>query len=64
MVILELLAGVIAGNVFGLTPQPPPDFVADFASMVPAFLAGTEVGVRMAEWCVCRPGLRQAPGPR
>jgi len=43
--ILELLGGVIAGNVFGLVPQPQLDFVASFAWIVLTFLADAEVGV-------------------
>jgi Kef-type K+ transport system membrane component KefB len=43
--ILELLGGVIAGNVFGLTSQPWLDFIAAFASIVLTFLAGAEVDV-------------------
>ena len=54
--ILELLGGVIAGNVFGLTSQPWLDFIAAFASIVLTFLAGAEVDVDQLrrEW---RPSL-------
>jgi Kef-type K+ transport system membrane component KefB len=54
--ILELLGGVIAGNVLGLTSQPWLDFIAAFASIVLTFLAGAEVDVDQLrrEW---RPSL-------
>jgi Kef-type K+ transport system membrane component KefB len=43
--ILELVAGVVAGNAFGLEPQPWLNFIASFASIVLTFLAGAEVDV-------------------
>ena len=43
--ILELLGGVIAGNVFGLESQSWLNFIAAFASVVLTFLAGAEVDV-------------------
>lgn len=43
--ILELLGGVLAGNVFGLEGQSWLDFIAAFASVVLTFLAGAEVDV-------------------
>jgi len=41
--IIEILAGVLAGNFFGLHTTPWIDFLAGFASIVLTFLAGTEV---------------------
>ncbi len=41
--ITEIIAGVIAGNFFGLHTTPWVDFLAGFASIVLTFLAGTEV---------------------
>lgn len=43
--ILELLGGVIAGNIFGLESQSWLNFIAAFASVVLTFLAGAEVDV-------------------
>ncbi|PWH15452.1 MAG: hypothetical protein DDG58_11475 [Ardenticatenia bacterium] len=41
--IVEILAGVIAGNFLGLHTTPWIDFLAGFAGIVLTFLAGTEV---------------------
>ena len=41
--IIEIIAGVIAGNFLGLHTTPWIDFLAGFASIVLTFLAGTEV---------------------
>ena len=41
--IIEILAGVLAGNLIGLHTTPWIDFLAGFASIVLTFLAGTEV---------------------
>ncbi len=43
--ILELLGGVLAGNLFGVESQSWPNFIAAFASVVLTFLAGAEVDV-------------------
>ena len=43
--ILELLGGVLVGNVFGLESQSWLNFIAAFASVVLTFLAGAEVDV-------------------
>ncbi len=43
--ILELLGGVLAGNVLGVESQPWLNFIAAFASVVLTFLAGAEVDV-------------------
>lgn len=43
--ILELLGGVLVGNVFGLQSQSWLTFIAAFASVVLTFLAGAEVDV-------------------
>jgi Kef-type K+ transport system membrane component KefB len=43
--ILELVGGVVAGNAFGLEPQPWLNFIAGFASIALTFLAGAEVDV-------------------
>jgi Kef-type K+ transport system membrane component KefB len=50
--ILELVGGVIAGNVFGLESQPWLNFIAAFASVALTFLAGAEVDVEQLrrEW--------------
>ena len=54
--ILELLAGVVIGNVFGAEPQQWLIFIAGFAGVVLTFLAGAEVDVDLLrrEW---RPSL-------
>ena len=41
--IIEILAGVLAGNFLGLHTTPWIDFLASYASIVLTFLAGTEV---------------------
>jgi len=41
--IIEIAAGVVAGNAFGLTSTPWIDFLASFAGIVLTFLAGAEV---------------------
>ncbi len=41
--IIELVLGVFAGNVVGMTSTPWIDFLATFASVVLTFLAGAEV---------------------
>ncbi len=41
--IIEIAAGVIAGNVFGMASPAWMDFVASFAGIVLTFLAGAEV---------------------
>ncbi len=41
--IIEIVAGVIAGNFLGLHTTPWMDFLAGFAGIVLTFLAGTEV---------------------
>ena len=41
--IIEIAAGVIAGNAFGVTSTPWIDFLASFAGIVLTFLAGAEV---------------------
>jgi len=41
--IIEILAGVVAGNVFGITGAPWLDFLAQFGGILLTFLAGTEV---------------------
>ena len=41
--IIEILFGVVAGNVFGIQPTPWVNFIAGFASIVLTFLAGAEV---------------------
>ncbi|MBI4498097.1 MAG: cation:proton antiporter [Chloroflexi bacterium] len=41
--IVELVLGVVAGNVLGIHPQPWLDFLAAFAGIVLTFLAGAEV---------------------
>ncbi len=54
--ILELLAGVVIGSVFGAEPQQWLVFIAGFAGVVLTFLAGAEVDVDLLrrEW---RPSL-------
>lgn len=54
--ILELLAGVLVGNVFGAEPQEWLVFIASLAGVVLTFLAGAEVDVDLLrrEW---RPSL-------
>jgi len=41
--LIEIMLGVVGGNVFGLTSTPWMDFLASFASIVLTFLAGAEV---------------------
>lgn len=41
--IIEIAAGVIAGNAFGVTSTPWIDFLASFSGIVLTFLAGAEV---------------------
>jgi Kef-type K+ transport system membrane component KefB len=41
--LIEIVLGVVGGNVFGLTTTPWMDFLASFASIVLTFLAGAEV---------------------
>jgi Kef-type K+ transport system membrane component KefB len=41
--IIEIAAGVLAGNVFGITSPSWMDFIAAFAGIVLTFLAGAEV---------------------
>ncbi len=41
--ILEIVLGVVAGNLFGIQPTPWLNFLAGFASIVLTFLAGAEV---------------------
>lgn len=45
--IIEIVAGVVAGNVLGITSPPWVDFIASFASVVLTFLAGAEVDPRI-----------------
>src|SRR5436309_9931445 len=45
--IIEILVGVAAGNVLGLTSTPWIDFLASFGSIVLTFLAGAEVDPRL-----------------
>src|SRR5712691_2450008 len=45
--ILEIAAGVFAGNVLGLTGMPWIDFLASFAGILLTFLAGAEVDPAM-----------------
>jgi Kef-type K+ transport system membrane component KefB len=50
--IIEILMGVIGGNVLGLQTTPWIDFLASFASIVLTFLAGSEVdpGLLREKW--------------
>src|SRR5437867_11018886 len=41
--IIEIAAGVLAGNVLGLHPAPWMDFLAGFGGILLTFLAGAEV---------------------
>lgn len=41
--IIEIAAGVVAGNAFGIASPPWMDFIASFAGIVLTFLAGAEV---------------------
>ena len=41
--LIEIMLGIIGGNLFGLTTTPWMDFLASFASIVLTFLAGAEV---------------------
>jgi hypothetical protein len=41
--LIEIMLGVVGGNLFGLTTTPWMDFLASFASIVLTFLAGAEV---------------------
>ena len=41
--VIEIVLGVVAGNLFGIHPRPWLDFLASFASIVLTFLAGAEV---------------------
>ncbi len=41
--LIEIMLGVLGGNLFGLTTTPWMDFLASFASIVLTFLAGAEV---------------------
>src|SRR5438046_3307984 len=41
--LIEIIHGVVGGNLFGLTTTPWMDFLASFASIVLTFLAGAEV---------------------
>jgi len=41
--LIEIMLGVLGGNLFGLTSTPWMDFLAAFASIVLTFLAGAEV---------------------
>jgi Kef-type K+ transport system membrane component KefB len=41
--IIEIGAGVLAGNVFGLQSAPWMDFLAGFGGILLTFLAGAEV---------------------
>jgi Kef-type K+ transport system membrane component KefB len=45
--IIEILAGVFAGNVFGITGAPWLDFLAAFGSVLLTLLAGAEVDARV-----------------
>lgn len=45
--IIEIAAGVIAGNVLGLHPAPWMDFLAGFGGILLTFLAGAEVDPRL-----------------
>jgi Kef-type K+ transport system membrane component KefB len=45
--IIEILAGVLAGNVFGITGAPWLDFLAAFGSVLLTLLAGAEVDARV-----------------
>ena len=45
--IIEIAAGVIAGNLLGLHPAPWMDFLAGFGGILLTFLAGAEVDPRM-----------------
>src|SRR5438034_5666457 len=45
--IIEILVGVAAGNLLGLTSTPWIDFLASFGSIVLTFLAGAEVDPRL-----------------
>jgi Kef-type K+ transport system membrane component KefB len=53
--IIEIAAGVVAGNAMGLTSPPWMDFIASFAGVVLTFLAGAEV-----DPAVMRAKLRQS----
>jgi len=50
--IIEIVAGIIAGNFLGLHTTPWMDFLAGFAGIVLTFLAGTEVdpGLLREKW--------------
>jgi len=45
--IIEILAGVVAGNAFGITGAPWLDFLAQFGGILLTFLAGTEVDAKV-----------------
>ena len=45
--IIEILLGVVAANLFGVTATPWIDFLASFGSIVLTFLAGAEVDPRL-----------------
>ena len=45
--IIEIAAGVVAGNAFGISPPAWMDFVAALAGIVLTFLAGAEVDPRL-----------------
>ncbi|HEY2956133.1 MAG TPA: cation:proton antiporter [Candidatus Eisenbacteria bacterium] len=45
--IIEILAGVLAGNVFGIKGAPWLDFLAQFGGILLTFLAGTEVDAKV-----------------
>ena len=45
--IVEILAGVLAGNVFGISGAPWLDFLAAFGSVLLTMLAGAEVDARV-----------------
>ena len=45
--IIEIVLGVVAGNLLGMTSTPWIDFLASFAGVVLTFLAGAEVDPRI-----------------
>src|SRR2546428_2596606 len=45
--IIEIAAGVVAGNAFGITGAPWLDFLAQFGGILLTFLAGTEVDAKV-----------------
>lgn len=45
--IIEIVFGVLAGNVIGITPTPWLTFIASFGGILLTFLAGTEVNLKV-----------------